>query len=604
MRKPSRNIGDPPGGGGSGASAVSLLSIIVASGLLLSVWIAVAFGLAVYSTITVNSQANRLTLQQQSTVWVNSDTGDDANDGTSQTRPVFTIERALTILESTTALVAIIELDGATAAHDFGTDLTINFFPLISLYGNIIIRGRKLNVSYGNVNQVNVSAQGDRFISIGTNISVATDTFKKHFVTVSDGTNFIVSSQGANGTFNIVGGNYQGAEMPDTWRVNQTFVAFQTSTVVEWTGNITLLASFSRVTFEAITFVPLTSTSQIRAPAYRDDALIFRACKFTNIQNVASFAGSIARTGESNLFPLLLDKRALIRGSFYLNGGYIEGNATNAAFTTQQLDVKLMLYSVWMKGAHMACVGMCNILGMLSENLQEYAVFTEASHFYIQGFKAIGNASSGNSVAIGSGSSTLGDISNVRLEFTSGLGGIFFDSVSTALLSVIDISLTNAPYGVRFGEDISARVSNATIRAQYPISARTTCSITLVNYQEYISVGTTTPALYFERNHRVYFVGLGPWIINWNTSTVAPLFFDHSIVEMIGGGNMHIASNPAVPCISATKMTDIRILANFTNENGVTPSNVIKVGANPSGPLNTQTDYATAGTELCKLLVG
>ncbi len=588
---------------GAGSTTTTAVVTTVLTGIFIvvvgSVAIAaLAIAISNYNKISVLQKVT--TTQATASVWVNSDTGNDSNNGQSQQTPVASIERAFAILQTSSAVEGVIELDGS-ATHDFGTDTMLDFFPLISLYGTVIIRGRRTNVENVRVTQVDVSSKGHRFVSVSTNITADANTYQKHFVQTSDGVVFIVEEQTALGVFHIVGGNYQASPQPETWYVNQTFVAFQTSTKVAWTGDLTLVASFSRVTFDSIEFIPSTATSQLVAPAYRDDALVMRACKITNIQNTASFKVPVIRTGETGLFPLTLDKRAVLRGSVFLNGGYIEGATANAAFTTQQLDTKTVLYSVWMKDAHMACVSMCNILGMISENPQEVSVFTEASQFYLQGLKAYGVTSDPDCSVIHVADATVFDIANVNVEYAGvGTAGVFISSNAKGQLSVIDVTLNQAPFGLRFGENIVARVSNATITAQYPMSTRTTCSISLVNYHEYFPVGTSTPAMYFERGDRLW-LGFTSLIIHWNTSNVAPIFFGHAQVEM--GGGIHCIANPAVHCITADYMSDLHILTNFTNENGVTPSNVIKVGANPVGPLNTQTDYAAVGSKYCKLLI-
>lgn len=595
-------------GGGAGGGGIASTAGCIAISIVVALVAAVAFtalGLSIHAKSETNSLRQVTTTKTvASVVWVNSDTGADGNDGQTQSRPVRTLTRALSVLQTSSSTSGIIELDGI-APHDFGTDRTIDFFPLIALYGTIVIRGRRTNVTTLSVSQVDVASEGHRFVSVGTNftdLNPGANTYQKHFVETSDGVCFIVESQTTLGVFHIVGGNYQGAPSPETWYVGQSLTAFRTQTKITWTGSLTLVASFSRVTFEAIEFIPETAESQLVAPAYRDDALVLRACRITNIQNTASFKVPIIRTGETGLFPLTLDKRAVLRGSVFFNGGYIEGAVTNAAFTTQQLDTKTVLYSVWFKDAHMACISMCNILGMIVENPQEVGVFTEASQFYLQGLKAYGTTSDPDCSVIHVADASVFDIANVNIDYAGvGTAGVFISSNAKGQLSVIDITLNQAPFGLRFGENIVARVSNATITAQYPMSTRTTCSISLVNYHEYFPVGTSTPAMYFERNDRLW-LGFSSLIVHWNTSNVAPIFFGHAQVEL--AGNIHCIANPAVHCITVDYMSDIHILNNFTNENGVTPSSVIKVGANAVGPLNTQNDYAAVGTKQCKLLVG
>lgn len=574
--------------------------------VILAIFTFIAFGLSINGNQRIGTVERVTTAFQDTvTIWVNAGgMGSDNNSGLAQTLPVKSIGRALLVLQSYSAKECIIELDGVES-HDFGTDQILNFFPLISLYGNIIIRGRRSNVKTGRVLQVIVSEKGHRFVSLGTNATGSpADLYQKHFVVASDGTFFIVENSTPAGMFNLVGGNYQGALNPETWFVDQTFTAFTTFTQVRWSGALQLLASYSRVCFESIEFIPNDAESQIVAPVYRDDGLVFKACRFTGIKNAASVAVPISRTGETGIFPLVLDKRALFRGSIYLNGGYIEGSVINAAFTTQQLDTKIVLYSVWMKNAHMSCVSMCNILGMFSENPQEVAVHTQSSHFFIQGLKVRGTCTDPNCQGILIRDSVVFDIANINIEYDGpGLGGIFFDSHSSGLMSVIDITLDTAPFAIRFGENIVARISNATLTAQYPISSRTTNRISLVNYHEYFPVGITTPALFFERNDRIW-MGGGTFILHWNTSNVAPIFLGHASMELIGATQVLCTAKPTFPCIEATAMTDIHIFVPFINQNGVTPNNVIKLGANAIGPLVTQTDFAEPMTQLCRLYVG
>ncbi len=608
MQRSFRKIaaGSDGGAAAAGSGSFSLSTFLYTVAILVLAGVAfAALGLSIDGQKRLSPLEKTVNTQVGATsIWVNYATGVDSNNGQSQSSPVKTLTRGMSLLEQSSAHEGIIELDGADV-HDLGTDLTLNFFPLISLYGTITIRGRKANVTSGLVSAVTVSDKGHRFVSLSTNItddSPGANTYRKHFIIASDGICAIVENSTTLGQFDLVSGNYQGAPNPETWHVDQTFVAFRTETRVTWSGALTLVASFSRVTFEAIEFIPATAESQLIAPAYRDDALVLRACRITNIQNVASFKVPIIRTGETGLFPLTLDKRAVLRGSVFFNGGYIEGAVTNAAFTTQQLDTKVVLYSIWMKDAHMACVSMCNILGMLSENPQEASVFTEASQFYLQGLKAFGTTSDPDCSVVHVADATVFDIANINIEYAGiGTAGVFLSSNSRGQLAVIDITLDQAPFGIRFGENIIARVSNATITAQYPISTRTSCSISLVNYHEYFPVGTATPAMLFDRNDKLW-LGFTSLTVHWNTSNVAPIFFGHAQVEM--AGTIHCVANPSVQCITVDYMSDIHILNNFTNENGVTPSSVIKVGANPVGPLNTQDDYAAVGTKYCKLLVG
>lgn len=538
-------------------------------------------------------------------VWVNAGaSGRDGNSGLSQSSPVKTIHRAMKVLEQFSALKGVIELDGTTT-HDLGTNPTLDFFPLISQYGNVLIRGRRTDVHTGTVTETTTSAESasstDHFTRFTSDV-VTEDDYATHAIQNLNTQRFFAVESNTNVTVDVIGGQFISQDFAVIWNVGDSFEMFKVSSCVTWTGHVTVLASFSRVWIEAVHFLPANNVSQFVTPKYRDDAMIFHACHFTVKNTVAYDYGELSEAG----FPLDADTRPLVRGSVHLEGCFLNGvgtvNATNigAAFSTFEVDTKTVFLSVWSNATQMACTGMCTIVGYLGTSSPQIPILTSTGTFFGQGIKFRGTSLATGTSYLRVGTATSAKIRNIDLDVTGGLVGIFMDAHSFGEVSQVHVLAPTTVFGVRFGEGTRYRLYNSSITSALPLSGQFLVSLDIYGHLNLTGTANGTPAIELARQCAFHF--------NIQASKINHTDRGVQILHVDGGSDV-VFSSPAslfewetaspFPLIKVAGRSSVSVPTALVNLNVGNPNSTITCGANPMGPMATQTDFAVNVTQLC-----
>lgn len=554
-----------------------------------------------YALQLASSASDATNVQASITVWVNAgSSGLDTNSGMSQSSPVKTLQHAIDVLEKFSAIEGIIELDGTTE-HDLGTDAYLNFFPLISRFGNIVIRGQRTVSQTGRIVNTTLSNTSpnarDGFLQLYSEDTII-DVYDTHVVqSINTSKFYVVETNGAN-TINIVGGDNTFQELGIIWSANDTYDLFQVSTVVTWTGRWTNDASFSKVIFEGIKFVPATNTSQFVAPKYRDDAMIFRGCHF-DVKGLASYDfGPASETG----LPLELDPRPTVRGSVQLEGCFLNGvNTANeissaSTFTTLELDTKMIFRSVWSNATQVACAGMCVIQGFYGTSNPKIAMLASTGSFFAQGIKFRGTALHSQSLLLRVGTSTNVKIRDLDAVITGGFIIAFMDAHSFGEIAEINVDAPTTFLGVRLGELTQFRVFNMTIIGQNVLSLQFLASVDVYGTLNMTGV-SGVPLITSDAQCVIHLNTVSNANHTGNAAPIVQIASGSSLV--VGGSVPNWSTDLTFPLIKVTEMSQLSAPALLVNQNPSNPNSTVQCGANPIGPMVTQTDYASNVTQLC-----
>lgn len=567
-------------------SLVGIAVIVSCAGLALSF-----YNLAATLTLGPATQAFSLSIQPMVIVYVNSDTGTDTNTGLLSTRAVRTVRRGLEILQQRSGSKAILQLDG-TLPHNLGSNSELDFFPLISQYGSILIQGRRRDSMVGIVNQTQLSdpdgVHGFIRVYSETEIPLVFSMIQN----LKTGRFYVIENMTTT-TIDIVGGDFANQQDPIVFADGDEFELFNLETKIVWSGSLQTRASFSRVCFEALTFEPSDAASQFIMPAYRDDAMLFHGCEII-AKGVASF--DFTPNSESG-FPIEADPRPTFRGSVHLEGCIVRGDT----LTTFETNTQMTLSSVWADGSQIDCSGTCNVIGFYGTNPPGRQLKASTGVFLGQGLKFRGAASTliSNGIAvIHIGTSTLAKMQNIDMDLTTTQFAIyvFLDAHSYGEIRNVRLLGSGVFHGIRFGEACRYRLSNSVSQAFNPISLQSLVSLEILDRMNAtgvvpIEVGSNSNLFINAITHIDNIANPGPVMILRDGSKAN-----------LNSNTVFWATQVGVPLIETTRASDLIINFNLTNAN-LANGLVLKCGANAAGIAVTQTDFADPLTQLCKCLV-
>ncbi len=584
----------------TGVSSAFFASTIVTISLAIII-ATVALIIGTYAYSLAKSANDVTTVQTTVTVWVDAGAaGNDNNQGLTRSRPVKTVQRAVDILEKYSAETGIIELDGTTT-HDLGTDPTLDFFPLIARYGTIVVRGRRSSSHTGTVNTTSLvdEAGSEQFIRVHST-NETEEVFSTHVIQNLNTSRFFAVETNDAGTIDIVGGNYGTQDFAIIWHDGDAFEMFQVSTVVTWSGQWNNMASFSRVIMEAIHFLPLSNTSQLITPKYRDDAMVFRACHFT-VANTATY--SFAEPSEAG-FASEYDPRPFFRGSLQLEGCFLNGIATQtevapaSTFTTNQADTKVVLLSVYSNGTQISFSGIGVVIGYYGINQPTIPLLASTGTFYAQGIKFRGDVLHTTATLLRVGTSTSAKIRNVDINVAgTGVVGLFMDAHSFGEISHARVICPGIFHAIRLGEVTHYRVYNVTTVAPVAISMQRLAKLDLYSTLNMTGVGTGTPLIYTESQCEINFGSIQSFANH--TGRGAP-------IVSIANSNIDMAyptvswyTDLGFPLVLVADKSELRMRSDIFNLDPANVNGTVKCGANDIGLMTTQTDYASNVTQLC-----
>jgi len=287
------------------------------------------------------------------TVYVDTDAGSDANDAKTPATAALTLGRALAVLQqSVGGALATVQLAGA-APLDLGATPTIQLGPLAARFSRIRIRGTPGSPVQDTVLGLATNANGWRQVT-GTVGGYTPNTYQRHFVrNERNGRTYVVEQNGAATLDTIVSGAFVDVTQPQPpipvvtpeipWDFGDTFTAYRTTSVIQWSGGLVLDIPFSTVLFEALSFEPTADDSFLSAPDGPQHRVEFEGCRLT-----------LAAGGVSTSF---------LRGSVLMRGVHATGTGGSAAFLLRpRAGICTQSESLWLEDAFVSYAGTCAAL--------------------------------------------------------------------------------------------------------------------------------------------------------------------------------------------------------------------------------------------------
>jgi hypothetical protein len=367
-----------------------------------------------------------------------------------------------------------------------------------------------------------------------------------------------------------------------------------------WSGQWNNMASFSRVVIESVRFEPVANTSQLITPKYRDDAMIFRACHFT-VANTATYDFDEPAEGG---FASEFDPRPFFRGSLQLEGCFLNGVSTvlsvapASTFTTEQVDTKIVLLSVYSNGVQVSFSGVGVVIGFYGINHPRIPLLASAGTFYGQGLKYRGSVLQSAATLLRIGIATSAKIRNVDINVTgAGVVGLFMDAQSFGEVSHARIICPGVFYAIRLGEVTQYRVYNITTVSPVAISLQRLGKLDLYGFVN--MTGVPGVPLIVTEGTSVIVIGSVTSYVN-HTGNAAPIVsITNSEVDIPSAPSLFWSTDVGYPLIAVSDMSSLRMTTAVINQNTANVNGTIKCGANAIGPMTTQTDYASPTTQLC-----
>lgn len=571
-----------------------------------------AFVLALINSSRTNNVSSRLSMVETivtmppppdttATVYINTDTGNDVNDGKTPSTAVATLPRALAVLQqSVGGALATVQLAGV-APLNLGTDPIVQLGPLVMRFSRIRIRGTPgipiqdtvLSISTGTNNWQQVT---------GTTGGYVANAYQRHFVrNERNGRTFVVEQNGAATLDTIVGPVVFDISQPQPpmsvvspetpWIIGDTFTVFQATSVIQWNGGLVLDIPYGTLLFEALSFEPGVIDSYLSAP--------------DGPQHRVEFEGSHITLTDTTVLL------AFIRGSVFMRGVHAAGAVgDNTRLFGKRTGSCIQTESLWLENGVVAYSGTCASLWFRYDTTTgsspTWALFiTEGAQFY--GFSIQITEPVFAAVGVTSGSSAFFlELRAIRTSvFDPGFGFIGIFHASNVVLQNIYTDCT----GCLVALDV---VSSSDVNVQGSFTSLSSASIVRVQPSAQLSF---TPILFvanptFAQPPLVVESGatlsITPPNIGMTLSTVgnaAEIVTVRGQLTLEGDAATYLWSTdtntPLISVVSGGSVT--RTIASHIVNDGPTSTHVAKCGANVIYNYQTsQNDFAAVGTQNCK----